>query len=242
MAHEEGLVHGFLALSTIEGKTLADGDLIQTSKDGVVTSRLTFRFRDGSTFDEKSVFSQKGRFRLVSNHMLVKGPAFPREIESWIDVPSGKVKVRHKEKSGDEEIIQEQMELPEDLANGLILTLLKNISPETPKTIVSMLAITPKPRHVKLEFTPEAKEPFATSGTARQATRYKVHVDIPGVLGVVADVLDKAPPDSSVWILGGEAPAFIMSLSPMYVGGPLWRIELVSPTWPKPPALPKKDD
>jgi hypothetical protein len=231
--HPEGLVHGFLSLSTLEGKTLADGDLIQNSSGGVVTSRLLFHFRDGSTYDETTVFSQQDRFRLVKNHSVTKGPAFPIQVESTIEMKTGRVVIRHKKGDDAEETIEETMELPEDLANGLILTLLKNVSPETPKSIVSMLAITPKPRLVKLEFTPEGKEAFATGGAARQAVRYKVHVDVPGVAGVFADLLNKTPPDSSVWILGGEAPAFIMSHSPMYVGGPLWRIELVSPTWPK---------
>jgi len=44
----EGLVHGFLALRTTDGATVADGDLIQSARAGRVTTRLVFRFRDGS--------------------------------------------------------------------------------------------------------------------------------------------------------------------------------------------------
>lgn len=242
--HREGLVHGFLVLSTVEGRYIADGDLLQNAEGDRVTSRLVFRFRDGSTYDERSVFTQKGHFRLVRNHSLVKGPAFPKEVESTIDVAKGETTVRIKGPDGKEETISDTRALPEDLANGLLLTLLKNVSPETPKTVVSMLAITPKPRMVKLELTPAGQEAFATGGAGREATRYRVRVDIPGVMGVMADVMDKTPPDSFVWILGGEAPAFIMSLSPMYVEGPLWRIELISPIWPKPAPIvpdPKND-
>ena len=239
---EEGLVYGFLALSTVEGKTIADGALIQTSKGNRVTSRLLFQFRDGSTYDETSVFTQDRRFRLVSNKVVNKGPTFPKALESSIDMKTGQVTVRYTD-DGEEKTISEKMKLPEDLANGLILTLLKNISPETPKTIVSMLAITPKPRLVKLEFTPAATEAFATGAKGRQATRYNVKVDIKGIMGVLAWVLDKTPPDSSVWILGGEAPAFIKSESPFYAESPLWRIELVSPTWPRSStAAPEKKD
>ena len=35
-------------------------------------------------------------------------------------------------------------------------------------------------------------------------------------------------------ILGGEAPAFVKSEQSLYTGGPVWRIELVSPAWPRP--------
>jgi len=53
-----------------------------------------------------------------------------------------------------------------------------------------------------------------------------------GVAGVVAPIVRKQPPDIHVWILGGEAPAFVKSEGPLYLGGPIWRIELVSPVWP----------
>src|SRR5512145_3111650 len=46
VVHPEGLVHGFLTLKTLDGKALADGDLIQNVRGDRVTSRLLFRFRD----------------------------------------------------------------------------------------------------------------------------------------------------------------------------------------------------
>ena len=50
--HTEGIVHGFLALRTLEGVALADGDLVQTARGERVTARLVFRFKDGSIHDE----------------------------------------------------------------------------------------------------------------------------------------------------------------------------------------------
>src|SRR5262245_40450703 len=92
----EGLVHGFLSLSTLEGKVLADGDLFQTADGDRVTSKLAFRFRDGSTSEETSVFIQGKTFRLLTNRVVQKGPAFPRPfLESSIDMASRRVKVRY---------------------------------------------------------------------------------------------------------------------------------------------------
>jgi len=142
------------------------------------------------------------------------------------------VHVRSREEDGKEKVSDERLELPADVANGLILTLLKNIPPDVPKTTVSMVAITPKPRLVKLELTPAGEEPFVTGGMRRKAMHFVGKVDIPGLAGVVADVLDKTPPDSHIWILEGDGPAFVKSESPFFPGAPLWRIELVSPTWP----------
>jgi hypothetical protein len=41
--------------------------------------------------------------------------------------------------------------MPEDVATGLTLTLLKNISPSAPETTVSMVSTSDKPRVVKIE-------------------------------------------------------------------------------------------
>jgi hypothetical protein len=59
-----------------------------------------------------------------------------------------------------------------------------------------------------------------------------VNVHIGGVTGAMAHVLRKDPPDTMVWILHGEAPAFIRSEGPMFAEGPIWRIDLVSPAFP----------
>ena len=123
--------------------------------------------------------------------------------------------------------------MPPDLANGLILTLLKNVPTAGPPKTVSLVAATPKPRLVKLAITAAGDEPFSTGGAVRKATHYVVKVEIGGISGMLAPLLGKQPPDSHVWILGGEAPAFLKSEQPLYLGGPLWRIELVSPVWPR---------
>src|SRR5690242_10246323 len=65
--HAEGLVHGFLVLRTLGGDRLADGDLTQNAAGERVTTRLVFRFKDASVYDETTVFSQRGAFRLISD-------------------------------------------------------------------------------------------------------------------------------------------------------------------------------
>jgi hypothetical protein len=96
-----------------------------------------------------------------------------------------------------------------------------------------MIAATPKPRLVKLAITAAGADPFTTGGTRRSAAHYVVKIDIGGFAGLVAPLVGKQPPDTHVWVLGGEAPAFVKSEGPLHLGGPIWRIELVSPTWPR---------
>jgi hypothetical protein len=231
--YREGVVRGFLALKTLDGTLLADGDLIQVARGDRVTTRLVFHFKDGSTYDETAVFTQRQRFRLLTDHLVQKGPAFPKPLDVSINAVSGQVVVRYAD-DGEQKVETKRLDLPADLANGVILTLLKNLRPEAPPT-VSMVVATPKPRLVKLAISTAGKDSFSTGSTHRQATHYVLKVEIGGLAGVFAPLLGKQPPDSHVWILDGEAPAFVRSEQPLYMDGPLWRIELVSPVWPKTP-------
>jgi hypothetical protein len=241
--HGEGLTHGFVALRTLDGAPLADGDLIvtsaQTSGGTRLTSRLTLHFKDGSVHEETTVYDQHKTFQFVSDHVVQKGPAFKTQMDSTV-FASGKVTVRYTEGDGKENNLEEHLEVPPDLANGMTLTLLKNISPKTPRTTVSMVAITPKPRLVTIDFVPQGEERFSTGATTRDAMHYVVKVHVPGVIGVVASLLGKIPPDSHVWVLTGEAPAFVKAELALFTGGPTWRIELLSPAWPSAQAVAKE--
>ena len=229
--HPEGSLHGFLALRTLDGATIADGDLIQTAHGTRVTARLTFRFKDGSLHDETAVFSQRGAFRLIRDHLVQKGPSFPQALDMTIEAASGTVTVRYAD-GGDQKTDTEHLRLPPDLANGLVLTLLKNVTTGDRPERFSFVAATPKPRLVALSVTSAGDERFATGTESRKATHYVVKIDLGGVTGVLAKVFGKQPPDSQVWVLGGTEPAFVKSEQQLYPGGPVWRIELVAPVWP----------
>jgi hypothetical protein len=231
--HVEGLVRGFLSLRAPDGKLLASGDLIQGARGNIVTSRLVFRFTDGSLSDETAVFSQRGHFSLISDHLVQKGPAFGQPLDMTIDKAAGHVVVRYKNDHGEEKVEDEHMDLPADLANGIIIALLKNVRPEALPPSLSLVAATPKPRVVKLKIAVGGTEPFSIAGSPRKAVHYVLKVDIGGIAGMVAPLVGKQPPDSHVWVMQGEAPAFVRSQAPMFNGGPLWQTDLVSPVWPR---------
>ena len=119
--YAEGLVHGFLALRTLDGTLLANGDLIQVARGGRATSQLTFHFKDGSVSDETAIFTESGKFRLLSDHVTQKGPTFPRPLDMAIDAQAGRVTVRYKDDDGKEKVEDKQLELPPDLANGMMI-------------------------------------------------------------------------------------------------------------------------
>jgi hypothetical protein len=227
--HMEGLMHGFLALRTLDGKRLADGEMTQIAEGDRVTSRLIFRFKDGSVYDDTTIFSQRGAFRLLSDHLVQRGPSFDQPMETSVDAASRQITVRYKDKNGEEKTLTERRDLPSDVANGLLFTLVKHIHPNVPQTTVSLVATTPKPRVVKLEILPEGKKTIASGNIKHATVRYVVKVKIGGIAGLVAPLLGKQPPDTHVWVLTGDAPAFVKLEGPLYAGGPIWRIELATP-------------
>ena len=235
--HAEGVARGFLVLRAQDGgAALADGDLIQTSRGDRVTTRVVFHFKDGSIHDETVVFSQKERFRLISDHLVQKGPSFPHPIETSIDATSGLVTVKSRTEDGKEKLDQDRLELPPDVANGLMFTLLKNISPDPPGTTLSMVAATPKPLLVKLVLSPAGEDRVTLGSSTHKSIRYATQIEIGGIKGVLATLLGKKPPVTYVWMLSGEAPTFIKAEGPLFFGGPVWHIELACPDQPRPPS------
>src|SRR5262249_6355007 len=95
----EGVTLGFLVLRNPGGEALAYGDWKQLVKaDGLVVGELRFEFKDGSLYDEITKYTQRGKFRLVSDQVVQKGPSFKEQSDSWIDVQTGKITARTNEK------------------------------------------------------------------------------------------------------------------------------------------------
>ena len=93
--YKEGLTHGFLVLSTLDGKQIAVGDLTEVARGNKVTTRLVFHFSDGSLQDETTVFSQRQNLHLITYHLVQKGPAFPHPTEVSIVTSTGQVTVQY---------------------------------------------------------------------------------------------------------------------------------------------------
>ncbi len=227
--HPQGSSHGFLALRTLDGKSIAIGDATQIVQGDRVTSRVIFRFRDGSIDEDTTVFSQRGVFRLISDHHIQRGPSFPKHIDVLIDASTGQITSRMK----DGKMRQDHLDLPPDVSNGLPPNLLMNVLPSTPETRLSFVAPTDKPRLIHVSIKPAGEVPFTIGGTKRKAVDFALHVELGGITGVIAPLIGKQPPDYHIWILPGTSPAFIREQGPLYEGGPIWRIEQISPEFPR---------
>jgi hypothetical protein len=192
-----------------------------------VTSRLTLHFLDGSIDDDLTIFTQRNTFRLISDHHIQRGPSFPKPIDFLIDAVSGQTTSRDK----DGKLTQEHLDLPPDVSNGLPPNLLLNILPSTAETKIAYVVPGAKPRVVHLSIRPTGVLPFTVGSLHRQATDFTIHVELGGIAGVVAPILGKEPSDYHIWLQDGTPPAFVREEGPLYEGGPIWRLEEMSPTF-----------
>jgi hypothetical protein len=62
--------------------------------------------------------------------------------------------------------------------------------------------------------------------------RYEIKIELEGIAGMVAPLIRKQPSNIQIWIIGGEAPAFVKEEGPLYQGGPIWTSQLASAVWP----------
>jgi len=233
--YAQGTVHGFLELRSDDGRVLASGDAVQVAHSDQVTTHTLFTFKDGSTDDETTVFSQRGAFRLISDHHVQRGPFFPHPMDLLVDARSGQVTVRTTGKDGKEEVKTEHLNMPADLANGMVSMIVTNLRSGAAQTTVPMVVTTPKPRLVKLVISSLGDETFSIGGSPRKAIHYEIKIEIGGIAGMVAPLVGKAPPNIELWIVGGQAPTFLKEQGPTYEDGPILTIEQTSAVWPDAP-------
>lgn len=225
----QGSAHGFVEVTTTDGTRIAVGDLLQRMHDNVVSSELALHFFDGSLDDETTIYSERGVFRFVSDHHVQRGPSFPQPVDVTIDArsslittigPAGEVKRLH-------------FAMPPDTYNGLASTVLMNLPPGAPEATIAVVVAGDPPRIAHLSMKSAGEVPFTLGGTPRKATEYVVHIELGGVVGVVAPLVGKEPLDYHVLILTGSDPAFIREEGQLYQGGPVWRIQQISAAFPK---------
>ena len=220
----EGHTHGFLIVRTLDGEVVAYGELVAKPTRGLITSHMILRFNDGSLYDETVVFSQKDVFRLERYRLVQHGPSFPK-ADIAFDRKSGQYRVQQQEKKDSEEkTASGPFEMPVDLYNGMATTLMKNLPRGTGAT-VQMVAFTPEPRLLKMELTADGEEKGLVGKEAKPVTHYIVKLDLGGLAGLIAPVIGKQPPDLHYWLVVGDVPAFVRFEGPMFLHGPIWRLE-----------------
>lgn len=228
--YSEGTVHGFLELRAATGALLAHGDLLQVARDRAIQSRMVFHFSDASVFEEAVTFTQHGVFTMEKYHLVQSGPLFAADLEVTLS-RSGQYAVKTKShKDGKEKAYTGKLDLPPDVYNGMVITIAKNLVAHDTQT-VHIVAFTPEPRLIGLEFAPSGSQRVMLGGHAETAVHFTLKPKLGALVKLFAKLLGKAPPDSDTWIVTDDVPAFVRFEGPLY-SGPVWRLNLASPSWP----------
>jgi hypothetical protein len=238
--HTQGALHGFLVIRSGAGTVIGYGELSQIAEGDRITSHLVYHFRDGSVDDETAVFTQHDTFQLVSDHHTQTGPFFKKPSDVLVEA-NGQVTSRTMDKDGKAKVEVEHVDLPPEIANGMIGTLLEDVHRDT-SVQLAMIVPSGKGRLVKLDIAPIGEESFSIAGVRRKANLYSIRINLGGVAGVVAPIVGKQPPNTTIWVYEGEPAVFVRQVGQLSEDGPIVSIELAGTTFPHQPAAtqPKK--
>jgi len=231
----QGCVRGFLEMTSEDGRVVASGDAVQVVHGDRVTIQTLFTFKDGSIDEETAVLSQHRTYQLISDHHIQKGPFFPHPMDVFVDARSGQVTIRSIGKDGKQEVKTYHLQLPPDLANGMVTLVIENMRAGASETTVSMVVATPEPRVIKLVISNRGEESFWLAGAPRKAVHHEIKIELGGIVGIVAPLIGQAPPNIQIWTMSGQAPTFVREQGPIFPDGPMMTIQLASPTWPDSP-------
>jgi hypothetical protein len=239
--HTQGAVHGFLVVRSQAGAVLGYGEFTQFADGDRVTAHLVYRFRDGSLDDETTVYTQSKTFQLISDHHIQRGPFFPKPSDMTVEA-SGQVTTRTPGKDGKENVETQHIDLPPDVSNGMIGSLLANVDPGAPPFKLGMVVPSGgKARLIHLNITPGEQASFTVAGAPRRASIYTMKLDLGGVAGVVAPIVGKQPADIVAWILEGDTPLFVREIGQLSEDGTIVSVEFAGTIFPHFAQPPKKN-
>ncbi len=226
--YTEGMVHGFLELTTESGAFLAHGDLLQVARNGGVESRMVFHLAKGSVFEETVTFTQHDVFTMETYHLVQSGPAFENDLDASLSRTGSYVVKTKSHKDGAENEYAGSLSMPGDVYNGMMPTIVKNV-PAEGSTTVHIVAFMPEPRLVAVELAPSGPQRVSLGQHEESAVSFALKPKLGLFLRIGAKLTGQLPPDSHILIVTDDVPAFVRSDGPLYTG-PVWRIALTAPS------------
>ena len=224
--HIQRPMHKFMVARSEDGKIIARGEFSQMVQGDAVTMHLNYKFVDGSIDEETTTYRQQGTFRLVRNHHIQKGPFFPKPVDFSVEAATAMATTRTTDKTGKIHVENEHINLPDDVANGFVGTLLLDVPHDAKPFRVGMLAPIGAGRTIRILISPEGEQPFHQAGKDLKATVFRIHPELGGIVGVIAQMIGLQPKDVMVWILEGDEPAVVKIVGQLGGYGPVVSSEL----------------
>lgn len=230
--HVQLPMHRFMVARSESGQIIADVEFSQAVQGDQVTMHVIYRFVDGSIDDEETTYMQQGTFRLVRDHHIQIGPFFSKPLDFSVDASTDMLTSRT-DKNGKIHVESKHMHLPDDLANGIVGTLLLNVPHNTTPFRVGMLTPVAGGRLIRLLISPEEEQTVHLAGQTVKATVFRVHPELGGIVSVIARLLGLQPKDVMVWVLEGDEPAVAVVVGQLGGSGPVVSADLVGASFDK---------
>jgi hypothetical protein len=219
--HIQHPMHQLMVVRSEAGNIIANGEFSQTVQGDEVTIHLVYRFLDGSLDDETTIYRQQATFQLLRDHHVQQGPFFTKPIDFEVDATSNSTTAWTTDKDGTTEVASHHLDLPSDVANGLIGTLMLNAPRNTAPFRVEMVTPFNGGRLVRLLISRDGERPFQQAGQNLKATVYRVHPELGGIIGMIAKMLGLKPKDVMVWVSQGDDPAVVRTIGQLGGYGPV---------------------
>jgi hypothetical protein len=219
-------MHTFMVVRSDAGTIIARVEFTQAVQADEVTMHLTYQFADGSIDDETTTYKQQGTFRLVRDRHVQKGPYFSKPVDFAVDATTGTAITRKMDANGKAQIESEHIDLPDDLSNGVVGTLLLNVQQNTSPFRVGLLVPLGGGRLIRIRISPEGERSFHTRGQTAKAAVFRIHPELGGIVGWIALLLGLQPKDVMVWVQEGQQPAVVRIVGQLGGYGPVVSSEL----------------
>ena len=115
------------------------------------------------------------RLTLIGDHHIQRGPFFSQPLDMLVDAITGTVTIRSTDKDGSTKETSEHMNLPGDLCNGIVGTMLLKLPSNSTSENFDMVAPTGKGRLVKIAVTPLSDVMFGILRDALKRLRSTVY-------------------------------------------------------------------
>ena len=219
--HAQSALHRFMVTRSETGKIIANDEFSQVVQGDEVTMRLTYRFVDGSIDDETTTYRQQGTFRLVRDRHIQRGPSFAKPVDFTVEVPTGIATKRTTDKNSKTYVESRHIDLPDDLANGIVGTLLLNVPQNAAPFRVGLLTPLSGGRLIRILISPEGEQSFQMTGKNLRATVFRIHPELGGIVGLIASLIGVQPKDVMVWVMEGDQPAVVKIVGQLGCYGPV---------------------
>jgi hypothetical protein len=219
--HVQLPIHRLMVTRSENGRVIANDEFSQMVQGGEVTMHLTYRFVDGSIDDETTTYRQQGTFQLLRDRHIQKGPFFSKPVDFEIETTTGTATLRSADRSGKIHLESRHLTLPDDLANGIVGTLLLNVSRNSPPFRVGLLAPLDGGRLMRILISPESEQSFQMAGQNQKAVVFRIHPELGGIIGLIAQLIGIQPKDVLVWVMEGKDPAVVKIVGQLGGYGPI---------------------